>query len=407
MTYYDAEIEYLESTSTQWIDTEIIPDATTGFEIKVVCSNNYETYFIGLRNDSGNTRWGAGHSSYGFYWCYGTFGARDRLNSRSATIKLNYLKDKRFVATNDSDTVDVLLPTLSFTPAYNIRLFGSAGVDASYSKWSGKIYYCQITQGSELIMDLIPVRIGSVGYMYDKVSDRLFGNAGTGSFVLGPDVAGWPGVTGKPKVSSIRRQMIQLMPKYKWDLEWHYTDGMPEFISINSANGATQQILEDCLRITPATGPSNNVYRNMLTFNTSLLSSTQSYMIEMDMKELAVRLGSSYQSSLTVAPNKGSEILDIRRTSTKIPGTSYWKTLLDNNTGNASADAVPITDDLRYKLYIIYNASTHLFTLRVGSSSISRTLTEGLYPRYMYTKYCGTQYGGGYVDIYSIKIKLL
>lgn len=182
---------------------------------------------------------------------------------------------------------------------------------------------------------------------------------------------------------------------------------MPEFISINSANGATQQILEDCLRITPATGPSDNIYRNMLTFNTPLLSSTQSYMIEIDMKELAVRLGSSYQSSLTVAPNNGSKLLDIRRTSTKIPGTSYWKTLLDNNTGSASADAVPITDDLRYKLYIIYNASTHLFTLRVGSSSISRTLTEGLYPRYMYTKYCGTQYGGGYVDIYSIKIKLL
>ena len=38
-------------------------------------------------------------------------------------------------------------------------------------------------------MDIIPVRIGNVGYMYDRVSGQLFGNAGTGSFVLGPDVA--------------------------------------------------------------------------------------------------------------------------------------------------------------------------------------------------------------------------
>jgi hypothetical protein len=36
-------------------------------------------------------------------------------------------------------------------------------------------------------MDLIPVRIGNVGYMYDKVSGQLFENQGTGNFILGPD----------------------------------------------------------------------------------------------------------------------------------------------------------------------------------------------------------------------------
>jgi len=37
-------------------------------------------------------------------------------------------------------------------------------------------------------MDLIPVRVGQVGYMYDKISNKLFGNSGTGSFILGPDL---------------------------------------------------------------------------------------------------------------------------------------------------------------------------------------------------------------------------
>lgn len=27
----------------------------------------------------------------------------------------------------------------------------------------------------------------AVGYMYDRVSGELFGNAGTGAFVIGPD----------------------------------------------------------------------------------------------------------------------------------------------------------------------------------------------------------------------------
>jgi hypothetical protein len=33
----------------------------------------------------------------------------------------------------------------------------------------------------------VPVKDNGVGYMYDKVSGQLFGNAGTGSFILGND----------------------------------------------------------------------------------------------------------------------------------------------------------------------------------------------------------------------------
>jgi hypothetical protein len=39
-----------------------------------------------------------------------------------------------------------------------------------------------------LMADFIPVRVGDVGYMYDRVSGQLFGNAGTGEFVLGTDL---------------------------------------------------------------------------------------------------------------------------------------------------------------------------------------------------------------------------
>lgn len=185
---YDAEIEYLKSMGTQWIDTGIIPDAATGFEAQVVCDhNNDDTYIIGLRNDSSDTRWGVGHSNKGFYWCYGSYQNSDRLIKLSANIKLNYLNDKKYIATNGNSTVNISLPSLSFVPAYNIRLFGSAGIVASYSKWFGEINYVKITQGDALVMDLIPVRVEQVGYMYDKVSGQLFGNAGTGEFILGPD----------------------------------------------------------------------------------------------------------------------------------------------------------------------------------------------------------------------------
>jgi hypothetical protein len=49
------------------------------------------------------------------------------------------------------------------------------------------IAYISISLNNSKIADFIPVRVGQVGYMYDKVSGTLFGNAGTGSFILGSD----------------------------------------------------------------------------------------------------------------------------------------------------------------------------------------------------------------------------
>ena len=51
-----------------------------------------------------------------------------------------------------------------------------------------RIYSCKIYDGNTLVRDFIPVRRGTTGYLYDRVSKRLFGNQGTGDFVLGPDV---------------------------------------------------------------------------------------------------------------------------------------------------------------------------------------------------------------------------
>ena len=50
------------------------------------------------------------------------------------------------------------------------------------------IAFLQLSRNGVLLRDFIPVRVGQVGYMYDRVSGELFGNDGTGDFILGPDV---------------------------------------------------------------------------------------------------------------------------------------------------------------------------------------------------------------------------
>ena len=195
---YDAEIEYLQSSNTQYIETGIIPDANTGIYIKAQWNSGEDNYIVGLRNASGNTRWCIGKSNYGWYWGYGNYTRGydgNYSNYLSATTaadivecKLNYLNDSKWYGEGSNNSqVQQTLPTLPFTPSYNIRLFGSAGVSADYTKFRGKLYFVKISQGQNVIMDLIPVRVGQVGYMYDKISGQLFGNSGSGTFTLGPD----------------------------------------------------------------------------------------------------------------------------------------------------------------------------------------------------------------------------
>ena len=70
---------------------------------------------------------------------------------------------------------------------------GSAYADTGYGNLpetgQTRIYPVEITSDSVLVRKVIPVRVGNVGYMYDRVTRKLFGNAGTGNFTLGPDVA--------------------------------------------------------------------------------------------------------------------------------------------------------------------------------------------------------------------------
>lgn len=48
-------------------------------------------------------------------------------------------------------------------------------------------YFLQIKVGAALVKDFIPVRVGGVGYLYDRIGRQLHGNIGGGAFVVGSD----------------------------------------------------------------------------------------------------------------------------------------------------------------------------------------------------------------------------
>ena len=180
--YYDAEIEYLENTGTQRIDTGIIPNASTKVQFQLMRLDSSGDSVIGYIPDDLNDWRFFFYSNKAYFDTYGGIsGVGKRIisstyytinNVYSFEIGNYYIKDLGTGNTVASST------TYSGSGTQNIILCDNIKI---------RFYYVKIYDGTTLVRDFIPVRVGNVGYLYDKVSGELFGNAGTGDFVLGQD----------------------------------------------------------------------------------------------------------------------------------------------------------------------------------------------------------------------------
>lgn len=180
---YDAKIEYLESSGTQYIDTEISPTLDTELECIVIPIDHQisvvQTDFISRRGIN-ITDWAVGS-----WACY--FGDKGYIPEQGSS-RFKYFTPQRILINSQKVTIDDIEYTINATSMTGDRLYVYKSV-WSYETDKTRICALSIRQNGALVRDYIPVRVGQVGYMYDRVSRKLFGNAGTGSFVLGPDVA--------------------------------------------------------------------------------------------------------------------------------------------------------------------------------------------------------------------------
>lgn len=194
---YSSKVQYIYSNGKDYIDLDIVPDANTGISITFMpdvynYKNSNDFYIIGLRNNSGNTRWcfgKSGPSTLAFYWGYGSYSffGKQLQYGYKFTLRLNYKNDKKASYSNGSVSASTFLPSLSFTPSSKIRIFGASGnVSGDYLFGAGYLYEVQITQGSNIIMDLIPVRVQNKGYLYDTINKKLHGLP-SNTFTIGQD----------------------------------------------------------------------------------------------------------------------------------------------------------------------------------------------------------------------------
>lgn len=184
---YDFRVDYLESSGTQYIDTNIIVQENDTIEVEAMFLNKSGDNFLlgssGL-TDEGST-WVEVYANNTHYVRFGSSSSISR--SGNAAENMNVWRTYKIKKSNFYvDGVKKLAPGFASMPSRSLTIFGRKS--SSVSKGLMKIRTAKVIRGETLVINLISCRIGQVGYMYDTVSRQLFGNSGTGNFILGNDI---------------------------------------------------------------------------------------------------------------------------------------------------------------------------------------------------------------------------
>lgn len=188
---YDAEVEYLESTGTQYIDTGIVPLIPDDL-----------TYEAGVSWPDVTIRKIMGRQGAFYFGCVSggfqaSLGGSNVVPGVSLSPNTKYDISTRFVPTGVTLSAPCYwsVGAVSGTAIgnYNHQPSSSSPIwifwanDASSLRGAATIYYFRIIRSGTVLRDFVPVRVGSTGCLFDRVTGQFFYNAGTGNFTVGPD----------------------------------------------------------------------------------------------------------------------------------------------------------------------------------------------------------------------------
>lgn len=181
------ELQYIQSSGTQYIDTQYKPNNNTRVQCKFELLESGRAYGIfgsriGYQNTAFDLFANGQNSSKYFQDDYGP-----NVNAPIASALGIYEIDKNKNVTNINGNVHTF-PSSAFQCNYNMYVLGINTSGSSNNQLGSlKIYNCQIYDNGTLIRDFVPCKTveGTVG-LYDIVNQTFYTNAGTGSFIAGP-----------------------------------------------------------------------------------------------------------------------------------------------------------------------------------------------------------------------------
>lgn len=177
------QIEYIQGTGTQYIDTGFYPNQDTGvtMDFEVTDTSATSWLFCG-RTAANNGAYGVYAYTGGskFYFVYGA----NQTNFSGNTAQRQICTAGQNQCTIDGTTVTITAQTFTSSATLCLLARNTGGTVAGYAK--AKLYSCKIYDNGTLIHDYVPcLNADGVAGLYDLVDGVFCTNAGTGSFGAG------------------------------------------------------------------------------------------------------------------------------------------------------------------------------------------------------------------------------
>lgn len=195
------EVEYIESTGTQYIETGVI--AASGMQIEgdlcfnqTVVADNF-AFMLSSQNGGPNRpdytsyifvayggKWRFGCGYQGTHTAGSTITAGQRYNL-TATLNTNSV-----LTVNNSEQIANNAPSNLFANQIPLAIFANKYYASTGYQTKGRLYSLKISQNGTPVRDFVPCyRISdNVIGLYDLVGNQFYTNAGSGTFNKGPNV---------------------------------------------------------------------------------------------------------------------------------------------------------------------------------------------------------------------------
>lgn len=183
------EVEWIQSSWTQYINTGYTPLTTTEFDLtfeKVSQVSTWDCPF-GTRKQYNQQAYYIWYVSSSSYYAFGN----NHVDPSSVPFYSTWVKYnityKNWVLSNGSQTVNV---SVNSSPYWNLHLFCDLDNGSISEKSAIKLYSFKLYESGTLVRDFVPCyRIAdSVIWLYDLVNDVFYTNNWTWTFTKWPDV---------------------------------------------------------------------------------------------------------------------------------------------------------------------------------------------------------------------------
>ena len=180
------QVEYLQSSGTQYIDTGFKPNQNTAIMIDLDLDGSFSQYCapFGARTGDKAQFWAFTNKEHT------TWAARYATTEKSISKAIT---GRRSISLNKNtfsvDKASATFASASFQSQYNMWIFATNSSGTAQYLCKAKIYSAQIYDDGVLIRNFVPARnaSGTLG-LYDTVNGAFYTNAGSGTFTAGADI---------------------------------------------------------------------------------------------------------------------------------------------------------------------------------------------------------------------------